>query len=1186
MPRLSLRLVGVPRVTIEGRAVTLGSRKAFAVLALLALEGPLARARISALLWPDQPEADARRNLRREVFRLRHAGVPVDDGEAQSLAIDPAERACAVDDRSHDGPGESGLGILLDGFDRLAGDEWSDWLSTWRARLAQRDRSALAASAASHEERGDWRAALAEHLAALDADPTDETAAQHALRLHGRLGERDAALALFARLESQLRQQLGLTPLPATRELLKTFASAPAATIPASPSARSAAPVASATTPAASTRAVGSAAVNAAALLPERAPFSGREDELRAIAAAWLAGRTVYLSGPPGVGKSRLAREAAASCGAALLVHCRPDDAQLGYSSAVRALRALFDAAPDLELQPWLLRELTRLMPELGPPAGAEEAAEAESLGDEARLRLFEAYAQAWLQLTRENFDVVVLDDWQFADPSSLQLWSFVEAQAQVSATAARAGFRRLVAYRSGELARESLGLVRRSVDAGGAILVTLGGLPAQAVQTLVQRLSGQGGADLFAQRLHDATAGNPLFVLETIRHLFDRQLLSIDPQGGWQTPFDAVTRDYAELPMPPSARDALLARVHALGEDAARLLQAASLSGDRFDLALIAATSALDDEGSLAVLERAAARQILASAGDGTYRFAHDLFRSFVAESVAPARRALVHGRLAKNLVAAGADAARIARHFEQARLPREAAPWFVRAGIDAARVFDLQRALDDYGHALELGLPPTEAYAVRDRRLLLLHRLHRHAEQLQELDALAALAKTIGDEAAPYELATKRCITLFNGGKLGEALAHARWVAAGAPTATLATRAHYLCGTVLLFLGDDEEAIAELEAALAQAPTALPDREPMICAFLCHLAVSNGRLDEADVYYERSLRTAGLLQLPLARADALNAGYRIAEARHDRDVAIARLEEANALGVAIGDVTMRINYLFNLIAVLLAAGDVEAARARHAEVRALLDGKTDARSAFVERVPTARFALHAGDPALAWREYEAAFEAVTAIGETSMQRKLLSARAQLAEDAGSASRLDAAVTALAGTGAHPPGRVMLLEEALRARLDLMRGEATAAVARLRAALSRPRAADNDGAETADLAEVTLAQARVDAGDAGAPDAVGALLLSVRFSARHEALAVEAALRCARLDPTHADRARSMAARLLDGTGLTPLERARLWRACAAHRRAGADDAGAAAALAEALRISAALVSTLPAGE
>jgi hypothetical protein len=176
--------------------------------------------------------------------------------------------------------------------------------------------------------------------------------------------------------------------------------------------------------------------------------------------------------------------------------------------------------------------------------------------------------------------------------------------------------------------------------------------------------------------------------------------------------------------------------------------------------------------------------------------------------------------------------------------------------------------------------------------------------------------------------------------------------------------------------------------------------------------------------------------------------------------------------------------------------------------------------------------------------------------------------------------------VAALAATGVHPPGRVMLLEETLRARLELLRGDAAAALGRLRGALARPLAADHDCAETADLTEITLAQALVDAGDADAPRAVAAVLASARFSVRHEAMAVEAALRCASLAAAQAERARSMAEALLAGRGLAPLERARLWRACAAHRRDRADAAGAHAALAESQRITAALVSTLPAGD
>ena len=58
------------------------------------------------------------------------------------------------------------------------------------------------------------------------------------------------------------------------------------------------------------------------------------------------------------------------------------------------------------------------------------------------------------------------------------------------------------------------------------------GDLDAAQYRALVQRLAGQSGAGLFAQRLHGATGGNPLFVMETLRHLFERQLLTIDPHS------------------------------------------------------------------------------------------------------------------------------------------------------------------------------------------------------------------------------------------------------------------------------------------------------------------------------------------------------------------------------------------------------------------------------------------------------------------------------------------------------------------------------------------------------------------------------------------------------------------------------------------------------------------------------
>ena len=90
-----------------------------------------------------------------------------------------------------------------------------------------------------------------------------------------------------------------------------------------------------------------------------------------------------------------------------------------------------------------------------------------------------------------------------------------------------------------------------------------------------------------------------------------------------------------------------------------------------------LSGTAALDDADSVAALEHAQAAQILRSGPDGHYRFTHDLYRQCVADSLSPARRALLHGRLARNLVSAGGVPARVADHFEKANLDHDAAPW-----------------------------------------------------------------------------------------------------------------------------------------------------------------------------------------------------------------------------------------------------------------------------------------------------------------------------------------------------------------------------------------------------------------------------------------------------------------------------------------------------------------------------
>src|SRR5205085_288615 len=86
-PSMVLRLAGVPQMTLDGAPLNTGTRKALTLTLLLVLETGQRRSRVADLLWPELDPAQARRNLRRELFRLRQLGLPVSDGAGDTLQL-------------------------------------------------------------------------------------------------------------------------------------------------------------------------------------------------------------------------------------------------------------------------------------------------------------------------------------------------------------------------------------------------------------------------------------------------------------------------------------------------------------------------------------------------------------------------------------------------------------------------------------------------------------------------------------------------------------------------------------------------------------------------------------------------------------------------------------------------------------------------------------------------------------------------------------------------------------------------------------------------------------------------------------------------------------------------------------------------------------------------------------------
>ena len=193
---IRIELLGAPRVVKDGVPQRLPIKKSIALLALLALEGRCTRAKLATLLWDSLDDEAARRNLRRELHRLREAGLhdvlaTSDDQVALAGGVhsDAAEFASALARGDLETAAQLHRASLLDGFDLGESEVFNDWLAQTRDRLARQWQQAADVQPARLETSGDMRAALGLRERLIAHDPLQESQVVHAMRLHATLGE-------------------------------------------------------------------------------------------------------------------------------------------------------------------------------------------------------------------------------------------------------------------------------------------------------------------------------------------------------------------------------------------------------------------------------------------------------------------------------------------------------------------------------------------------------------------------------------------------------------------------------------------------------------------------------------------------------------------------------------------------------------------------------------------------------------------------------------------------------------------------------------------------------------------------------------------------------------------------------------------------------------------------------------
>lgn len=315
------------------------------------------------------------------------------------------------------------------------------------------------------------------------------------------------------------------------------------------------------------------------------------------------------------------------------------------------------------------------------------------------RWYLFDNVARGLSRKARIRPVLLVLDDLQWADPSSLSLLHYVSRNTRSDCVLILGTYRTEETGLRPHLDR-AIGAMRRE-DLGESLHV--GPLPRSDARALVSLLVGRNELPAgFFEVLEKETEGSPLYIREMLRVLKD--------EGTIFSGQDGVIRlrgNPTEVHVPERVKDVVARRIAFLDKDERRILNAAAVAGTRFSGELVA--GALDNK-ELEVLEKlqelSDRHHLLVSERNG-FRFDHPLTREVTLSLLAPELKRVIHKSCAKWLKARGGGPDVVGEHLWGAG-SGEAVPLLA----EAVKVAESRYAFDEACRLLRMALDllPTE--------------------------------------------------------------------------------------------------------------------------------------------------------------------------------------------------------------------------------------------------------------------------------------------------------------------------------------------------------------------------------------------------------------------------------------------------------------------------------------------
>jgi tetratricopeptide (TPR) repeat protein len=422
-------------------------------------------------------------------------------------------------------------------------------------------------------------------------------------------------------------------------------------------------------------------------------------------------GGVFFLCGEAGIGKTRLARE-------------------LGAYARLRGMHVLYGRCPALfrmdGVPPYVLwkevikdymetstpeqlfrvlgfypAEVSILVPELKQKLGAFPQSFSIGVGQE-RDRLFEAVLQFVTNISKEAPLLVVLDDLQWTDQSSLLLMHYM----------ARGIYNRPLllfgAYRDNEVDEQHpLTPVATELNRDRLLSsIRLDRMSFDDISEMIKRILEQDEVPTaFLKLVHDKTKGNPFFVEEVIKSLKEEKILYREGNK-WKI------KEVTKIEFPKTVKSLVKTRLSRLDENCQNALTMASFIGNDFTFDALCAVTGLDEGKALETMEKTLKTGLIKERvvrGDDIYSFSDVIIRDVVHEEVSHLRHRKLHATVGYALEKTHArkideHLGELACHFLEGGEKAKALHYFLKAEEKARSIFAFDEGISYAQHALEL--------------------------------------------------------------------------------------------------------------------------------------------------------------------------------------------------------------------------------------------------------------------------------------------------------------------------------------------------------------------------------------------------------------------------------------------------------------------------------------------------